>query len=143
MNKKIKKKPKKKDKQQTLTDQDRYPETRALKDKIKRLEKELSKQEGLIKKLRDKLQKITSKKGKKNKSDKAVPNPLFSGQTSRVGVAQREAWRRHGYLRDRYEFHLNTCQDKGSARLLADKDLRDKYGEDAGYTEQELEQILS
>jgi hypothetical protein len=46
-------------------------------------------------------------------------------------------------LRDRYEFHLEDGQNKTTARTLANEDLREKFGEDVGYPEQELENILS
>ena len=46
-------------------------------------------------------------------------------------------------LLDRYEHHLNSGRDKPSARLLANKDLLAEFGQEAGYTEEELQQILS
>lgn len=143
MNKKIKKKLKKKDQGRSPNNLIDQPEIKALKQKIQKLEKELSKRKRLIEELYGQLKKDKTGKGKKSKSAKNVPNPLFKGQTKRVGVVQKQAWRRHGYLRDRYEFHLGEGQDKSNARVLADKDLRDRYGEDAGYTELELEQILT
>ncbi|MEN8177798.1 MAG: hypothetical protein ABFS39_04180 [Pseudomonadota bacterium] len=143
MNKKIKKKLKKKDQGRSPNNLIDQPEIKALKQKIQKLEKELSKRKRLIEELYGQLKKDKTGKGKKSKSAKNVPNPLFKGQTKRVGVVQKQAWRRHGYLRDRYEFHLGEGQGKSNARVLADKDLRDRYGEDAGYTELELEQILT
>lgn len=143
MKNKSKKKLKKKDRQKVLNNLESQTETSVLRQKIKQLEKQLKKRESLIEELRGQLKKSKTGKEKKKKPGDNPSNPLFSGQTDRVGVAQRKAWQRHEYLRDRYELHLAKGQDKGSARSLADKDLREKYGEEAGYTEQQLEQILS
>jgi hypothetical protein len=140
--KKEKRKQHKKDKQTQLSQLDRQSETQLLKN-IKRLEKELRKRDEIIERLNHRLKKDKAGKGKKDKSTKHVPTPLFGKLKQRVSVTQRWAWQRHEYLRDRYEFHLGSGQEKSQARSLADRDLRDKYGENAGYSEQELEDILS
>jgi len=143
MSKQIKKKLKKKDKEKALASRQAAAEVTALKKRIKQLEKELDKRARLIEDLNRRLKKGKKGKAVKAKPDKKTANPLFRKQTKGVGVDQRRAWQRHGYLRDRYEFHLTGTRDKTLARSLADQDLRERYGEDAGYTEQELEQILS
>jgi hypothetical protein len=143
MTKKIKKKSKKKDKQPVLHELESLAEIKNLQLKIKKLEKELKKNDRIIDELSGQLKKNHNANKKRKKLTKNLANPLFTGQIESVGVVQRKAWQRHGYLRDRYEFHLGSCRDKSKARVLADQDLREKYGEEAGYTEQELEQILS
>ncbi len=56
---------------------------------------------------------------------------------------QREAWRRHSYLRDRYEYHLETGKEKPAARLLANDDLVKRYGESHGFSPDQLDGILT
>jgi hypothetical protein len=58
-------------------------------------------------------------------------------------LSQRDAWRRHGYLRSRYEYYLEQNEEKTVARQHAGQDLVEKFGEEAGYTESQLEHILS
>lgn len=56
---------------------------------------------------------------------------------------RKKIWERHQYLRSCYETHLEAGLAKGVARLNADRDLRQRYGDDAGYTEEQLDSILS
>ena len=56
---------------------------------------------------------------------------------------QREAWRRHSYLRDRYEFHLEAGEEKPTARLRANDDLVKKYGDSHGFSPDQLDGILT
>ena len=60
-----------------------------------------------------------------------------------VATSQRVAWKQHKYLRDRYEFHLDTGATKESARQLANDDLEKEFGASSGYSEDELSAILS
>ncbi|MCB1722963.1 MAG: hypothetical protein H6959_06225 [Chromatiaceae bacterium] len=60
-----------------------------------------------------------------------------------VATSQRSAWKRHSYLRDRYEFHIGAGETKDRARLLANEDLKHEHGADSGYTDDELSAILS
>ncbi|MBF0255964.1 MAG: hypothetical protein HQL47_05780 [Gammaproteobacteria bacterium] len=55
---------------------------------------------------------------------------------------KRQDWKRFSFLRDRYEFHL-TKQSKPKARLSANQDLIEAFGETSGYSPDELECILS
>lgn len=138
-----KKKSKKKGKIRIPDTKDTQVYTQDLEQRIKKLERKLKQRESIIDALTRQVKESKTRKNKKRKPGKSVSTNLFNQPTNRVAIAQRKAWRRHGYLRDRYEFHLGDGQDKTTARILADKDLREKFGEDAGYTEQELEQILS
>lgn len=56
---------------------------------------------------------------------------------------RKKTWERHQYLRTRYEHHLEAGLNKNRARSRADRDLRERYGEDTGYTEEQLAAILS
>jgi predicted RNase H-like nuclease (RuvC/YqgF family) len=143
MSKKVKKKLKKAGKKESSNNLDAQPEISALTQKIKKLEKQLGKRDKLIDALQEQLKKGGSGKSKKGKPSKQSSKPLFRGQTKRVGVMQQQARQRHGYLRHRYEYYLTVDQDKNAARALADQDLREKFGDDSGYTQEELELILS
>jgi septal ring factor EnvC (AmiA/AmiB activator) len=58
-------------------------------------------------------------------------------------LGQRRAWERHQYLRSQYEHHLDAGHEKPVARALADRDLREKYGVEEGYSSAELQDILT
>jgi hypothetical protein len=68
---------------------------------------------------------------------------LDEGHGSSIASRQRFAWKQHSYLRDRYEFHLGAGATKKLARRLANEDLEREYGTDRGFTEEELNAILS
>jgi predicted RNase H-like nuclease (RuvC/YqgF family) len=117
-----------------------------LKHRIKMLEALVEKRERTIAKLKTKLDESEShqvKKQGKQKSPGGATKLLRSQRSSRVGLNQRDAWRRHGYLRSRYEHYLEQNEEKTTARELAGQDLVEKFGEEAGYTESQLEHILS
>ena len=117
-----------------------------LKRKIEMLEAVLKKRERTIEDLKRKISETERQGGKKRdkqKQGKGAAKLLLAQRSARVGLAQRNAWRRHGFLRDRYEYHLGHSDDKTAARRLAGQDLKEKFGEEAGYSEHELEQILS
>ena len=69
--------------------------------------------------------------------------PLDEAMEVGLAAAQRATWKKHTYLRDRYEVHLFDGRKKADARNLANADLVAKYGEESGFTEQDLEDILS
>ncbi|MCG7897103.1 MAG: hypothetical protein JAY99_17575 [Candidatus Thiodiazotropha lotti] len=117
-----------------------------LKRRIEMLEAVVEKRERTIAKLKTKLDESEShkeKKRRKRKSPGGAAKLLRSQRSSRVGLNQRDAWRRHGYLRSRYEYYLEQNEEKTVARQHAGEDLVEKFGEEAGYTELQLEQILS
>ena len=102
---------------------------------IKRLKKEIS--------LRDR---IIAERGPAAKPGQKAANPLkiLQGQRKQgVATAQRKAWARHEYLRDRYELHLQAGLGKPEARKSANDDLMSEYGASEGYTEEALQDILS
>lgn len=143
MKKKEKKKLKKKDKIRVPGAVKNQADIQDLKQKIKRLEAELKHCENTIEALRHQVKDNKTEKSKKRKPGNSAVKSLRAQQSNTVAVAQRNAWKRHRYLRDRYDFHLENSHDKPSARDLADKDLRQEYGEEAGFSKQELEHILS
>ncbi|MCG8489699.1 MAG: hypothetical protein MI756_19680 [Chromatiales bacterium] len=117
-----------------------------LKSRIKMLEAIVEKRERTIAKLKNKLNESENRKAKKpakQKSPGGAAKLLRSQRSTRVGLNQRDAWRRHGYLRSRYEHYLEQNEEKTMARQHAGQDLVEKFGEEAGYTELQLEQILS
>ena len=121
-------------------------EASELKSKIKMLEAVLKKREQTITKLKRKLvesEELKEKKQKKSKPGSGAAKLLRAQRSNSVGLSQRDAWRRHGFLRHRYEYHLEQNEDKAIARQLAGQDLKEKFGEPAGYSELQLEQILS
>ena len=54
----------------------------------------------------------------------------------------RIAWERYAYLHDRYEACIEKGANKEDARKMANKDLLERFGKEAGYTEQQLECIF-
>jgi len=140
MKKKEKKKQKKKDKALRHSSGESEVSLKSLEKNVKRLEKEIRVRDAVIQDLNRRID--GRPKTRKNKTKNGTETRQNSGRTS-VAVAQRKAWKQHSYLRDRYEYHLNAGRNKASARLLANQDLRAEYGQGAGYTEQELQHILS
>jgi predicted RNase H-like nuclease (RuvC/YqgF family) len=118
-----------------------------LTDKIKKLKAELKDRDKLIGNLHKRLKKSDSKGEKSDKKSKkqigGATKFLRSQRTARIGVAQKQAWKQHGFLRDRYEYHLESGQANEIARVMANQDLMESFGEEVGYSEQELETILS
>jgi len=51
-------------------------------------------------------------------------------------------WERYTYLHDRYEIHVEKGVEKARARKLANEELRVKFGDGAGYTDEQLEAIF-
>ncbi|MEW8029939.1 MAG: hypothetical protein AB2792_01450 [Candidatus Thiodiazotropha sp.] len=117
--------------------------------KIQRLKAELKERDQVIGRLQKRLKKAGNKSGKSGKKEKkpkargGAAKVLRAQQSTRIGVMQKEAWKQHGFLRNRYEYYLESGRDKETARTLADQDLRDTFGDEAGYTKLELEDILS
>lgn len=58
-------------------------------------------------------------------------------------IGQKNAWKRHTFLGECYEQHLDNGHDKEQARSLANQDLMDRYGDDVGFTPEQLLAILS
>jgi hypothetical protein len=56
---------------------------------------------------------------------------------------RKKSWERHQYLRAQYEHHLESGSTKDEARVAADRDLRQRYGDQFGYSLEDLDSILS
>lgn len=138
MKKKEKKKQKKKNKALRHGPGESQSSIKVLEKTVKRLEKEIRVRD-------DQIQDLNRQLGSGSRTRKTKAAPAIRQKTSgtSVALAQKKAWKQHSYLRDRYEYHLAAGQDKSSARLLANRDLRAEFGQEAGYTEQELQHILS
>jgi len=77
--------------------------------------------------------------------DRAVATSVAAAGASRrsgVATAHRTAWKRHQYLQDRFESHQEAGLSKHEARHAANRDLVARFGDDAGYTDDQLEGIL-
>ena len=72
------------------------------------------------------------------------PEPEPSDEQSiRKDVSdQRISWERYTYLHDRYEAYIEKGAKKEEARKMANRDLMERFGKEAGYTEQQLECIF-
>ncbi len=112
---------------------------KALRKEIRRLNRELQEKGDLIRAL----------SGRQETAEPSAPvdegiTSLQSDWPDNGSITDRKkTWERHQYLCARYEHHLETGCDKRQARAGADRDLRVRYGEDAGYTAEQLEAILS
>ena len=62
---------------------------------------------------------------------------------SGFAVEHKKAWKKHKFLCERYDAHLDNGHDKEQARAMANQDLVDNYGKQAGFTAEELGGILS
>ena len=130
------------------------------KNEVKRLKKKAEKAEAQKEALKQKIKQLKSKITARDKelSDLRLkladdsPSPSAPeaesqalGGIQKKGVAtdQREAWKKFSYLRSRYEHYLSEDSASSDARILANDDLITKFGEEAGYTESELLDILT
>ncbi len=145
MKKKEKKKQKKKGKALRHSAGESQSSLKTLAKTVKRLEKALRVRDAVIQDLNRRLDvgPGTRKPESETRKPKNRFEPRQKSRKTSLAVAQRKAWKQHSYLRDRYEHHLGAGRDKNEARLLANLDLRAEFGQETGYTEQELQHILS
>lgn len=109
------------------------------KKKIKQLKSDLSQREKQITKLQRKI-------GGNSEADVAEESEVDPfGEFPNQGVAanHKESWKKFSYLRNRYEFFLEQSKEKTEARRLANEALIKKYDKSVGYSEDELDAILS
>ncbi|OOZ36302.1 hypothetical protein [Solemya velesiana gill symbiont] len=78
-------------------------------------------------------------KDKEEKKETSLENIQRSVSTD----LSRDALRKAGFLRERYEHHLGLNKPKEVARHDANQDLMENYGPDSEFTDQELEDVLS
>lgn len=126
---------------------------------VKRLKKKMEQQSIQLKKAETKITKLQKKLDAKeqkilrlkaqpetgNDTDHHSKDEIFQETTGdkKAIIDHKNAWKRHTYLRDRYEQHMVDGHDKDSARLLANKDLTARYGQEVGFTQEQLGDILS
>lgn len=106
---------------------------------IKRLTKALNTREDEIRALKT----LRSTEETRGGHGEDLPSSFDDWAAPGSAIERKRTWERHQYLRARYEHHLAAGREKPKARALADKDLRARYGEDKGYTGDQLEAILS
>ncbi len=51
-------------------------------------------------------------------------------------------WKRYSYLQDRYEALIEEGVEKAAARKMANRDLIEQFGKEAGYTDRQLKCIF-
>lgn len=60
-----------------------------------------------------------------------------------LALDHKNAWKKHKFLCERYDAHLGSGHDKDSARAMANEDLTARYGNEVGFTAEQLCDILS
>ncbi len=108
------------------------------KKEIKRLKRALKERDRIITGLQRQLAEQTGP------SAESVESVLtLETRDKRLVIGQKNAWKRHTFLGERYEKHLNDGRGKEQARAMANQDLMDRYGDDIGFTPEQLLVILS
>jgi len=111
----------------------------SLEKRVRKLEKKLGAREQKIADLQGRSKQAVPA----NEASKSPATPFGEQDDGSVASSQRAAWKRYSFLRDRYESHLAGGHTQQRARCLANEDLIQAYGTDCGYTEEELDTILS
>jgi len=106
---------------------------------VKSLEKKITKRDRQIVNLQQMINKTSEREQEKRPETSKFTAIMKKG----VAKGQKEAWKKYSYLRGRYEFYLEQDHDKAFAREVANRDLVNEFGEEAGYSESELLEILS
>lgn len=130
-----------------------------LKKRIKRLKRKLKQQTNLSGKAKKQVKRLNRELQARDQAiadfqrqlsggQQAVSDPadslLLAGTGNKKQVIEhKNAWKRHKFLCDRYDVHLESGHDKDKARILANQDLVGRHGEKAGFTAEELCDILS
>ena len=76
-------------------------------------------------------------------SDPADPLLLADTKGASQVIEHKNAWKKNKFLCERYDVHLESGHDKDKARAMANEDLLQRYGKKAGFTAEELCDILS
>jgi len=144
--KKDKEKKKKKDGEKSSLKKKAKPTQKLKKGKPKVLWQEIARLTQALKARDDEIIALKGRQKDENTSTGTVENlavALPDWRETESVSERKKTWERHQYLRTRYEHHLEAGLNKNRARTFADQDLRGRYGDDAGYTEEQLEAILS
>ncbi len=131
------------------------------KKRLRKLKKQLLKAENKVKKSKQKIERLGRKLGKRDnrmlelerrledrleqasQPEFGLPDAAEFHEDSFYDAISRDALKKASFLRDRYEFHLGQNKPKPLAREEANNDLIAQYGEESGFTEQELQDVLS
>lgn len=108
------------------------------KKQVKRLDRELKARDQAIADLQRQL-----RGGQQAISDPADSLLLAGTGDAKQVIEHKNAWKRHKYLCDRYDVHLESGHGKDKARIMANKDLVQRHGAKAGFSAEELRDILS
>jgi len=112
--------------------------TKALRREIQRLTRELQSRDDQLNAL------MSGQAGLPANDDIGLLSQTLHDSSDAGSISERKKiWERHQYLRSCYEKHLEAGLEKVTARHNADQDLRQRYGDDAGYTAEQLDSILS
>lgn len=108
------------------------------KKQIKHLNRELKARDQLIAVLQRQLP------GEQDPASDPVDSILVAdAKGTKQVIEHKNAWKKHRFLCERYDVHLESGHEKDKARLMANQDLVQHYGEEAGFTAEELCEILS
>lgn len=127
------------------------------KKKLKKLTKQLIKSQDNAKKYKRQIERLCRQLDKRETRILELQNQLQQHNQSEYELVEalppqldpvcdevsRDVLRKATFLRDRYEFHLAQNKTKPVARQEANNDLVAQYGIDSGFTEQELQDVLS
>ena len=144
--KKDKEKKKRNSDAKSLVEKAPKPVQKPKKGKTKVLWQEIRRLTQALKAKDDEIIALKGRQGRDNTSTGKVEDlavALSDWQETASVSDRKKTWERHQYLRTRYEHHLEAGLNKNRARACADQDLRERYGDDAGYTQEQLEAILS
>ena len=127
------------------------------KKKINKLSKRLKKTQSRVEKLAQQISRLGSQLAQQDDQAQQLQSnqqqgvdtshDLPAGEAIDLDIypdeVSQEVLRKAAFLRDRYEFHLEQDKPKPLAREAANADLVAQYGEESGFTQQELEDVLS
>ncbi len=131
-----------------------------LKKKIKKLERRLDQKSTLPKKVEKEIKGLKHKLGlqaqviadlrrKLAEQQSSIPELVDASllveanEDKKMVIEHKNAWKRHTFLGKCYEAHLASGYDKDRARTMANQDLMDHYGNEVGFTAEQLGDILS
>jgi len=130
-----------------------------LKKKIKKIKQKFDQEFKLFRKAQKEIKSLKRKLQKRDQLiadlqrqhvEKKVSTPPPStttllGETAdkKLTVDYKSSLKRNKFLIECYEVHLGSVQEKDRARAMANQDLMDRYGEEFGFTKEQLGDILS
>lgn len=109
-----------------------------LKEELKGFKRKLKERDKRVAELQRKLA------GKKKSTFKGTAADFVAELENEQGVIDhKNAWKRHTYLGECYDGYLDEGYDKERARVMANEDLKGRYGDEFGFSEEQLDDILS